>query len=340
MPQISFCLTTYKRPDILKATLLSIQRQDFEDYEVIVSDNDVEESGRSVLQQMNDIRFKYFANEANLGMKPSFNKSLQRSSGEYIVMMADDDPVYFNMASTLVELSNKYPTYGMYMGGCDWFCTNAEMAKLYKLKIGTNSCLSNDKDINYVQAYSANDFLLNFFSFRIFPHYLWSTCIVRKNILIEKGGIPDYGTPFLGDYAYLPIMAAHSGCVVINRSLGCQTIHSENFGRDQNEQIIIAAKNYPKYVGERLNHLPSWPIIEKRLLNFTGLWVVTHLSFLKNYFKKSKEKKNFHEVENEIFKIEFMKKYRLKYFLKTHSPYIHEQIVSLKKKLDKSDFSA
>jgi glycosyltransferase involved in cell wall biosynthesis len=333
MPLISFCLTTYKRGAVLKETLESIQRQDFEDFEVIVSDNDVEESGRPVLVKMNDARFKYFANGGNLGMKPSFNKSLERSSGKYIVMMADDDPVYFDMASTLVRLSEKYPDYGMYMGGCDWFCTNAEIAKLYKLNIGSNSCLSNSHDLNFVQIFTSDEFLLNFFSFKIFPHYLWSTCIVLRTILVKNGGIPDYGTPFLGDYAYLPIMASHSGCIVINKSLGCQALHAENFGRNQNEQIITAANNYPKYVGERLNHLPSWPIIEKQLLNFTGLWVVTHMSFLKKFFKTSKEKKSFSHVEKEIFKIDFMKKYKLKYFLKTQSPYLHDQIVALKKNI-------
>lgn len=332
MPLISFCLTTYKRDKILKATLESLQRQNFDDFEVIVSDNDVEESGKQVLQQMNDARFKYFANGENLGMKPSFNKSFQRSTGEYIVMMADDDPVYFDMASTLLQLAEKYPGYGMYMGGCDWFCMNAEIAKLYKLNIGTNSCLSNQHDLEFIKPYNADEFLLNFFSFKIFPHYLWSTCMVRRIVLIEKGGIPDYGTAFLGDYAYLPIMASHSGCVVINKSLGCQTIHSENFGRSQNDQIITAANNYPKYVGERLKHLSSWPITEIQMLNFTGLWVVTHLSFLYKYFKSSEEKKSLSEVEKKIFKIDFMKKYRLKYLLKTRSPFLHDQIVLLKKK--------
>ncbi len=333
MPLISFCLTTYKRGEILKGTLESIQRQDFDDYEVIVSDNDIEETGRSVLVQLNDSRFKYYANRENLGMKPSFNKSLERSSGEYIVMIADDDPVYFDMASTLVKLLHQFPRYGMYMGGCDWFCTNAEMAKQYKLDIGTNSCLSSHHDLNHIKAYSADEFLLRFFSFSIFPHYLWSTCMVRRSILIEKGGVPDYGTPFLGDYAYLPIMASHSGCVVINKSLGCQTIHSENFGRNQNEQIIIAAKNYPKYVGERLNHLPSWQLIKKQMINFTGLWIVTHLAFLYSYFRKSNQKTDFSKVEKEIFKIDFMKRHKLKYYLKTKSPFLHDQIVSLKKKL-------
>ncbi len=286
-----------------------------------------------ILQNIHDSRFKYFANGANLGMKPSFNRSLERSSGEFVVMMADDDPVYFDMASTLMKLVEKYPGFGMYMGGCDWFCVDAAMAKLYRLNIGTNSCLSNEHNLNYIKAYSANEFLSNFFSFKIFPHYLWSTCIVKRSIIIEKGGIPDYGTPFLGDYAYLPIMASHSGCVVINKPLGCQTIHSENFGRNQNDQILTAAINYPAYVSERLKHLPSWDLIEKQMLNFTGLWVVTHLSFLYHYFRKTKEKISFRIVEKKLFKMDFIRKYRLKYFLKKHFPFLHDQLVLLKKRM-------
>ena len=333
MPLVSFCLSTYKRGSILKSTLESIQRQNFHDYEVIVSDNDSEESGRGIIISMNDSRFKYFANGENLGMKPSFNKSLERSSGEYIVMMADDDPVYLDMLSTLIELIRTFPGYGMYMGGCDWFCTDTEIAKMYKLNIGTNSCLSNQHDLNNVQSFSADEFLKNFFSFKIFPHYLWSTCMVRKDILIEKGGVPDYGTPFLGDYAYLSISGSHSGCVVINRPLGCQTLHSENFGRNQNDQIITAVKNFPPYVATRLKHLPSWLTIQKQMLNFVGLWVVSHLSFLYNYFKKSKEN-SLRSVEREIFEIDFMKKYKLKYLLKTRAPLLHTQLVLLKKKLN------
>src|SRR6185369_8136549 len=189
------------------------------DFEVIVSDNDVEESGRPVVESFNDPRFKYFPNGENLGMKRSFNKSVERSSGEFIVMIADDDPAYPQMLESLFQLKSDYPGYGMYLGGCDWFCLSHDVGKLYNFKVGTNSCLSNLHDVGYVQAYSADEFLKKLFSFAIFPHYLWSTCIVKKEVLVEKGGVPEYGTPFLGDYAYLSTMGSHSGCVILNTSL-------------------------------------------------------------------------------------------------------------------------
>src|SRR5688572_5340477 len=129
-PLVSFCFTTFKRHDHLRATLQSILNQTFSDYEVIVSDNDPEQTGRKAVEGFNNPKFKYFPNAENLGMKKSFNKSLERSTGEYIVMIADDDPVYPDMLATLVQLKTNYPGYGMYLGGCDWFCTHHEVAKL------------------------------------------------------------------------------------------------------------------------------------------------------------------------------------------------------------------
>lgn len=312
------------------STLESIQKQGFKDYEVIVSDNDPQGSGREVVEGFADPKFKYFANPENLGMKKSFNKSLERSSGEYIVMIADDDPVYPDMLQTLVSLKNEFPGYGMYLGGCDWFCTHHEVAALYGLKVGTNTCLSNNHDINYKEAFSPNDFVERLFTFKIFPHYLWSTGMVKRDILIEKGGVPDYGTPFLGDYAYMSIMASHSGCVIINKSLGCQTLHNENFGRHQNEQLVVAAKNFPEYLASKMNSLEHWPAIKIHIQDFVGIWLVSHLSFLHKYAVDKGE--SLAKAEAEIFSIDYMRKYKLKYFLKRHFPGLHDRVVKIKKR--------
>lgn len=330
-PLVSFCFTTYKRHDHLIHTLNSIKSQTYPHYEVIVSDNDVEESGREVVEALTDNRFKYFANGVNLGMKASFNKSLERSTGDYIVMIADDDPVYPDMLQTLVDLKIAYPNYGMYLGGCDWFCTHHEIAKLYSLKVGTNSCLSNNLNLNEVVAFSPDEFVQNLFSFKIFPHYLWSTGIVKRSVLIEKGGVPDYGTPFLGDYAYMSVMGSHSGCVIINKSLGCQTLHNENFGRNQNEQLITAVKNFPEYLNDKMNNLKEWEKINRLIKNFVGVWVVSHLSFLHKYAED--KGRSLKIAEEEIFAVEFMKNFKLKYFLKRYFPSLHDKLVILKSKL-------
>lgn len=336
-PFVSFCFTTYKRQHYLKQTLKSIRAQTFTDYEVIVSDNDPGASGKEVVESFNDPRFRYYTNEKNLGMKKSFNRSLEKSTGEFIVMIADDDPVYPDMLETLVHLKNEHPGFGMYLGGCNWFCTNPKIASLYGLKVGMNSCLAN-KMLDAVDTYRADEFLKNFFNFNIFPSYLWSTGMVRREILVEKGGVPDYDTAFLGDYAYLSIMASHSGCVVINRALGHQTIHEQNFGRTQNEQIKTAGTNFINYVSGKINTVNDWPEVERRLKHFVAVWIVTHLSFLNRYYEIFPElaDKNLSQYEKEIFELPFMKSYRLKYFLKTRFPNIHDFMVKQKRKIKQS----
>jgi len=324
---VSFCMSTYKRPEFLKNTLETIAQQSFPDFEVIISDNDPLKSGEAVVGAMADERFRYFWNGENYGMIKSFNKSIERASAEYIVMITDDDPVYPTMLQTLNDLFKKYPGYGMYMGGCDWFCENSDVAKLYHLKVGTNSCISSEHNLNHVQVFTPAEFLTNFFTLKIFSHFLWSTCMVKRDILIEKGGVPDYGSPFLGDYAYMSIISADSGCVIINRALGCQTIHKENFGRNQNEQIAVVVKNFPVYLEQRLSHLQEWPQIKELMFRFVGMWVVSHMSFLYVYVKNVSLK----STEKEVFKIASMKKYWIKYFLKTRFPVIHDTIVKLKK---------
>lgn len=330
-PFVSFCFTTFKRHDHLLSTLESIRKQTVSDFEVIVSDNDPGGSGRAAVESFNDSRFKYFCNEENLGMIKSFNRSIERSSGEYIVMIADDDPVYPDMLATLLKLKNDYPGYGMYLGGCDWFCTHAAVGRLYGIKVGTNSCLSNDHDLNYVHAFSPDEFVKDIFNAKIFKHYLWSVGMVKRDVLIEKGCVPDYGTPFLGDYVYISVMGAHSGCVVINKSLGCQTLHSENFGRKQNEQLVVAAKKIPPFMASKISNLKDWPEIELIIRNFLANWLVSHMAFLHTY--GDNQDGSLAKAEKEIFEMGFMRKYKLKYFIKRRFPALHNQLVSFKKKI-------
>ena len=330
-PLVSFCFTTYKRDKFLKETLDSVKKQSYDHFEVIISDNDPEEMGRAVVASMNDSRFKYFPNGENLGMKKSFNKSLERSQGEFIVMIADDDPVYDDMLQTLVELSNEFPGYGMYLGGADWYCANPQVAQLYNLKVGTNSLLNNHQEVGHKTCYSSDEYLSGFYSFTIFPAYLWSTGMVRRKALLDMGGVPDYGTPFLGDYAYLALMGSHSGAVTINKAFGRQTVHSQNFGRNQNEQLVNAAIGYTSYLTKRLEHLASWNIAKEKMYRFVGHWVLSHLAFLFQYNKKNGiEDVSLAEAEKAVFEIEFMKKYKLKYYLKKNYPLVHNSLVRIK----------
>ena len=55
-PWVSFCMSTFKRPVFLKDTIQTILQQSFTDFEIIVSDNDPEQSAEAVVKEINEPR--------------------------------------------------------------------------------------------------------------------------------------------------------------------------------------------------------------------------------------------------------------------------------------------
>ncbi len=332
-PWVSFCMSTYKRPVFLKQTLNSILRQTFTDFEIIVSDNDPENSADAVVKEIGDPRIKYFSNGVNLGMIGSFNKSIERSSADYIIMITDDDPVYPFMLQTLYGLSNSYPRFGVYHGACDVIYETVEMAEACRGKVGVNSCLAN-MPIGDVRIYSKDQFPLIFFKNEISNYLLWSACIVKKKILIEIGGIPDYGTPFMGDLAFTVLTCSFEGVVFINTSLGAQVVHGKNYGYVQNDNFAgyyRTADGFYGWVSERLSARKDWPLIQTQMKNFIGRWMVGYGLSLRKYLKKNNEPvKGLNDIVNKIFEIPYLTNWKWKFYIGAYFPRIFEFLIKIK----------
>jgi hypothetical protein len=72
--------------------------------------------------------------------------------------------------------------------------------------------------------------------------------------------------------------------------------------------------------------------------HFVAVWLVRHVAFLKGYSKESQDWDNLKELkdcEKEIFRIPFMEPYKLKYYLLTHFPSLHDNAVKWKKRFGK-----
>lgn len=318
-PWASFCLATYRRPELLEKTLKSIQAQTMPDFEVIVSDNDPDGSSRIVVESLQDSRFRYFCNSENLGMVKNFNKALERAEGEFVVMITDDDPPYADMLETLRSLSELYPGYGAYYGACNVRMVDDQLAKLYNVKPGLNSCLANIP-AKTIRKFSAENFPIAYFSNQIFPYVLWSTGVVRREIALEIGGMPDYGSPYLTDFGYICLAGSHSGCVTINSLLGHQTVHNKNFGRQEYEELYLALKGCYEYITQRMSFRSDWSQVRPLFENFLANWIVNHSLFLIKYFKlyKINYTDKLNKVLNQIFQLNYMKRFKWKYIQKKY----------------------
>lgn len=92
---ITIAIPTYKRVNLLKEALESaINQENYNEYEIIVVDNDSDFSNVECLElikALNCKKIKYYKNEKNIGMFGNWNRCIELAQGEYITILNDDD---------------------------------------------------------------------------------------------------------------------------------------------------------------------------------------------------------------------------------------------------------
>jgi len=92
-PKISVLLPCYEQARFLPEALDSILRQDFENLEVIASDDASSDNTFSILQDYarRDPRIRIFHQSVNMGMVENWNFCLSQARGEAVKLMGGDD---------------------------------------------------------------------------------------------------------------------------------------------------------------------------------------------------------------------------------------------------------
>ena len=92
-PRISILIPCYQQARFLPEALASILHQDFQDLEVIASDDASSDNTFSILQDYaaRDSRIRIFRQSTNLGMVENWNFCLWQARGEAVKLMGGDD---------------------------------------------------------------------------------------------------------------------------------------------------------------------------------------------------------------------------------------------------------
>jgi glycosyltransferase involved in cell wall biosynthesis len=89
--KFSVLLPTLNRLEYLKLALESVLRQDFDDWEAVVSDNCSQEDIGGYVESLGDSRIVYTRTERSVPVTDNWNHALAHSRGDYVVMLGDDD---------------------------------------------------------------------------------------------------------------------------------------------------------------------------------------------------------------------------------------------------------
>jgi glycosyltransferase involved in cell wall biosynthesis len=110
---VSVCITTYCRPEGLRATLDCVIAQTHRKLQILISDDCSEKAGISSILSMyakSDARITYFIQNANLGYSSNLKFLLDRVRGEFVIWMDDDDYYHPSFIESCLEVLRANPS--------------------------------------------------------------------------------------------------------------------------------------------------------------------------------------------------------------------------------------
>lgn len=107
--KFSVLLPTRNRLEYLKFAVESVRRQDYEDWEIVISDNFSEDDIAGYVQALDDRRVIYVRTSEFVPVTENWNNALKYSTGDYVVMLGDDDGLLPGYFSTMVETFKAFP---------------------------------------------------------------------------------------------------------------------------------------------------------------------------------------------------------------------------------------
>lgn len=84
MPELSICIPTYNRVELLARTLPTIQNQTFGGFELIIVDNASTDGTEEYVRAVRDPRLRYVRNAESLGLLGNQNRCVEEASGEVV----------------------------------------------------------------------------------------------------------------------------------------------------------------------------------------------------------------------------------------------------------------
>ena len=99
--KFSVLLPTHNRRDLLARAIETVRCQDYDDWEIIVSDNFSDEDITGYVQSLGEPRIKYFRTEGFVPVTDNWNNALDKCDGDYVIMLGDDDCLMKCYFSTL-----------------------------------------------------------------------------------------------------------------------------------------------------------------------------------------------------------------------------------------------
>jgi len=232
--KFSVLLPTRNRLDLLSYAIETVRRQDYSDWEIIVSDNYSQEDIAGYVRSLNDSRIRYYRTDRFVPVTDNWNNALEKSDGDYVIMLGDDDCLmqgYFAALSKVIE-EHDAP---------DFIYTNAYLyaypGVIPNIPDGFLRTYSERKIFHsasepfWLSKSEAMKFVKDSLNFRVTFDYNMQFSLVSKKFIEEMKRYGQfYQSPYPDYYASNAIMLKAAHILVVPRPLVTIGISPKSFG--------------------------------------------------------------------------------------------------------------
>jgi glycosyltransferase involved in cell wall biosynthesis len=107
---VTIGVPVYKRLEYLPNVLRIIASQDYPNIELLVSDNGMNGAAvPAIVDKHYPKPYRFRQNPSTVSCSKHFNQLIENASGEYFIVLADDDEISPNYVSELIRTSEKHP---------------------------------------------------------------------------------------------------------------------------------------------------------------------------------------------------------------------------------------
>ena len=252
----SILIPTRNRSEYLTFALSSAISQTFKDIEVVVSDNASEDNTKQVVERFCDSRIKYIRTEKFISAGENFNNTFCNSSGEYFILMGDDDYLLPFYLEEIYKCLSKNSHADVFLSKTAEFDYRTKMLQIYS---GLNHSFREVERKKIIERY---------FNFIPNPHNPTMACFSKQ--LAEKvcingklyyGPFPDY----LGNFS---MITKSNGVFKTDQITNITTITNKSMGI----KLCSTDKNARQEFIEQSPLLKSVPVPIKGNFHVNGFY--------------------------------------------------------------------
>ena len=105
----SVVIPTYNRAELVLRAVASVQRQSFDDWELLLVDDASTDDTRACIEKLDDPRIEYVRRDINGGVAAAQNTGLDRAAGRYVLFLHSDDELLPDCLRRLSDVLDRAP---------------------------------------------------------------------------------------------------------------------------------------------------------------------------------------------------------------------------------------